>query len=282
MLDTVFSFIWDQMIRVIWDTRGYLFWLLMVSLFCFMLERIWPWRREQKVLRNQLGQDVFWLFFNGHYAGIVIAFIASNFVQQLNQLFQAINIPPPESIALLANQPLWLQFIILLVAKDFFEWVVHNLLHAVPWLWEFHKLHHSIEELDWIGNFRFHWMETVIYKSFTYFPLVVLGVDGRVILWIAIVSTLIGHLNHSNLKISWGPLRYVINSPRMHVWHHDVELHKKSYGQNFAIIFSLWDWIFGTAYMPEGQPQRLGFRGMEHFPRKLIARLIYPFGSSKT
>ena len=106
----------------------------------------------------------------------------------------------------------------------------------------------------------------------------VLVIDGQVVLWRAIFSTLIGHLNHSNLKIGWGPLGYLINSPRMHVWHHDVVLHGKS-GQNFAIIFSLWDWLFGSAYLPEDEQQqaRLGFSEIESFPRGLLGRLLYPF-----
>lgn len=213
------------MLNIIWDTRGYFFWLLMVSLFCWSVERLAPWRKEQKAFRKGIWQDFFWLIFNGHYAGVLLAFITSWLIQQMNTLLTGWQVPPPESIRLLSDSPLWVQFGVFLVLKDFLEWDVHNFLHRVPWLWEFHKLHHSIEELDWIGNMRFHWMESVIYKTFTYLPLVMLGVNGTVILWIAIVSTLIGHLNHSNLRIDWGILRYIINSPRMHVWHHDIVLH---------------------------------------------------------
>jgi len=99
-----------------------------------------------------------------------------------------------------------------------------------------------------------------------------------VILWVAVFSTLIGHLNHANLRISWGRLRYLFDSPRMHVWHHDVVLHGRG-GQNFGVVFSLWDWLFGTVYWPDGeeQPARLGFKGMERFPRGLIGRLVFPF-----
>jgi sterol desaturase/sphingolipid hydroxylase (fatty acid hydroxylase superfamily) len=178
------------------------------------------------------------------------------------------------------------QFVAFFLLKDFLEWGVHNLLHRVPWLWEFHKVHHSIEELDWIGNFRFHWMEIAVYKGLTYFPLVILGADGRVILAIAVVGTLIGHLNHSNLNLSWGPLRYLLNSPRMHVWHHDRDWpadHPQ--GVNFAICLSVWDWLFGTAYWPtleqspEQQPRRRGFQGDERFPRSLAGRFFYPLSS---
>ena len=263
------------MLNVIWDTRQYFFWLLVISLTCLVLERLFPWRREQRALRRQFSQDLFWLLFNGHYAGILIAFVVGWLLQQFIAAIPGIAIPPPEQIRLLGSRPLWLQFLLFLVFKDLLEWGVHNLLHRVSWLWSFHKLHHSIEELDWIGNMRFHWMEIAVYKSLTYLPLVMLGVDGCVILWVAIANTLIGHLNHANLHISWGPLRYLLNSPGMHVWHHEL-IPRGEHGVNFAVVFSLWDWIFGTAHMPSGQPARLGFHDMDAFPSGLLGRLLYP------
>ncbi len=255
----------------------YYFWLAAISLFAFALERLRPWRRQQKVLRKGIWQDLFWLVFNGHYVGVMVAIVSGKLLALLNGFLYSRGWPVPESLALMQDTPLWLQFVVFLVVKDFIEWNIHRMLHIVPWLWEFHKLHHSIEELDWIGNMRFHWMEVVVYKSISYFPLAVLGVNTHVIFLIAIVNTLIGHLNHANVPISWGPLRYLLNSPKMHVWHHDVLLRGKG-GQNFGITLSVWDWLFGTAYMPEeGQPERLGFEGMERYPRSLLARLFYPF-----
>jgi sterol desaturase/sphingolipid hydroxylase (fatty acid hydroxylase superfamily)/rhodanese-related sulfurtransferase len=266
------------MLQVLWDTRNYFFWLMLVSLACCVLERLWPWRQKQRALRPQIGQDLFWLVFNGHYAGIALAFVGGWALSRAGLLLDHWPLSSPESLQLLKSLPLWLQFIFFLVFKDLLEWLVHNLLHRVSWLWQFHKLHHSIEALDWIGNMRFHWMEIVVYKSLTYLPLVILGIDGRVILWVAIFGTVIGHLNHSNLNISWGPLRYVLNSPRMHVWHHDLVLHGR-HGQNFAIIFSLWDWLFRTAFMPStaAQPEQLGFDDIDTFPKSLWRRLLFPF-----
>jgi sterol desaturase/sphingolipid hydroxylase (fatty acid hydroxylase superfamily) len=267
------------MIQILWDTRGYFFWLLMVSLAVMILERLAPWRPRQKLLRKQFGQDLVWLIFNGHYAGIAIAtagtyLLDKSFPHALDGV---------RSANLIADAPLAVQFGVVFVLKDLLEWGVHNLLHRVPWLWEFHKLHHSIEELDWIGNFRFHWMEIVVYRSLTYLPIVALGVPGRVVLWIAIAGTVIGHLNHSNLNLTWGPLRYLFNSPRMHVWHHMYTLPPgRNGGVNFGITLSLWDWLFGTSYWPDEQhaptqqPDRLGFPGIERYPRGLIGRLLYP------
>jgi sterol desaturase/sphingolipid hydroxylase (fatty acid hydroxylase superfamily) len=268
-------------IQIIWDTRGYFFWLLAVSAFCWLLERIMPWRPQQKAWRDQIGQDFFWLVFNGHYAGVLLAALAGWAIHSLSHLWGE-RLPSLAHIKLLNGSSLWVQFLIFLLVKDFLEWCIHNLLHRVPWLWEFHKLHHSITELDWIGNMRFHWMEIVLYRGLTYLPLFLLGVDRRVILWIAVFSTLIGHLNHSNVDLDWGIFRWVLNSPRLHVWHHDVVNHKRS-GQNFGIIFSLWDFLFGTVYLPaRQQPEHLGFEGMERFPKGLLQRLVYPFWKRRT
>ena len=269
------------MLSVLWDTRNYFFWLAVVSLICWLLERVVPWRREQKAFRKQIWQDFFWLAFNGHYAGIAVAFVAAWVIDRAVGALGGWPYPTPESVELIAAQPLWIQFIAFLVLKDLFEYGVHNLLHRVPWLWEFHKLHHSITELDWIGNMRFHWMEIVVYKGLTYLPLIALGIDGEVILWVAVVGTLIGHLNHSNLNFGWGPLTKVVNSPRFHVWHHDIVSHGRA-GQNFGIVFCAWDWLFRTAYRPAAeQPQQLGFEGMGSFPAPLVLRFIYPFWKAK-
>ena len=120
-------------------------------------------------------------------------------------------------------------------------------------------------------------MEILIYRTGKYFPLVILGVQPAIILIIAIIATLIGHLNHSNIKADYGILRFILNSPRFHIWHHDKILHGKG-GQNFAIVFSIWDWLFKTAYYPndEEQPEVLGFAGMVEFPQGLPARFFYP------
>ncbi len=251
----------------------YAFWLLVISVFCFGLERLFPWRQEQRAFRKGFAQDLFWLAFNGHILGVLLwqggtwLWATLGVAELLGRL---------EGVRLLATAPLFVQFLVLLVGKDFLDWNVHRLLHRVGALWRFHKVHHTIEALDWIGNFRFHWVEVLVYRSLTYLPLSLLGVDGRAVFAMALVTTLIGHLNHSNLNLSWGPLGYVLNSPRFHVWHHDVIV-RGGHGRNFAVVFSAWDWLFRTAEQPPGQPAKLGFEGMETFPKSLPARLFYPF-----
>lgn len=266
------------MLQILWDTRGYFFWLLVISILCAVAERIKPWRAGQKLFRREFLHDLFWLFFNGHYFGVLFALVTAHLARWFFPVIERL-----EAWNLLAAWPLVAQALVYFVAKDFLDWCVHNLLHRVPALWEFHKLHHSITEMDWIGNFRFHWMEIVVYQGLTYLPLVILGVDGSVLFAVAITATLIGHLNHSNLNLTWGPLRYVFNSSRMHIWHHMHDFPPShARGLNFGISLSVWDWIFDTAYWPnrnespQQQPEALGFPGMERMPRSLLGRFLSP------
>ena len=159
-----------------------------------------------------------------------------------------------------------LQFAVFLLVSDFLQWCVHNLLHRVPFLWPLHKVHHSIHTMDWLGAFRFHWGEVVVYRSLLYVPLLWLGGDPGPLFAVAVFSTFWGHFNHSNMDVRLGPLGYVFNSPRMHLWHHDAS-DEGGVAKNFGIVLSLWDFLFGTAYWPrERPPRRIGYPGDEEMP----------------
>jgi sterol desaturase/sphingolipid hydroxylase (fatty acid hydroxylase superfamily) len=134
---------------------------------------------------------------------------------------------------------------------------VHNVLHRVPALWEFHKVHHSTVEMDWLSNWRFHWLEIVVYQTVLYLPATLIGFSSAAAFGCAVISTTLGHFAHANLRWRVGPLRYFINSPEMHVWHH-VHPECGPQNRNFGISLSLWDWMFRTAYLPDRDPERLG------------------------
>lgn len=171
--------------------------------------------------------------------------------------------------------PFIVQIIAGLLIIDFLEYWLHRLLHTSNLLWQIHKLHHSIKDMDWIGNMRFHPFEIIYYKYLKYLPLLFLGFSAEIYLWTGVFSLGIGYLNHANLKWNYGLLRYLLNSPRMHIFHHDKINHFK-YGQNFAVVFSLWDFIFKTAFMPDGQPEELGFKGDKNFPTKVHMQFLSP------
>ncbi|MEO5961325.1 MAG: sterol desaturase family protein [Opitutaceae bacterium] len=260
----------------------YYFWLLVVSAVVFLLERVFPWRRGQEVIRADLPQDLFWMVFNTQYLSWMLAVIAVYFVSAFDAAFLHLGIPTPQSLRLISDWSPWLQFAVFFLIQDFLEWNIHRWLHTVPWLWNFHKLHHSIEQLDWATAFRAHWGEVIIYKTLLYVPLVILGVKDGVIFAIVVCSLLIQELSHANVRWDWGPLRVIVSSPRFHAWHHDVELHGKG-GQNFGVSLTVWDWIFGTAYWPKHveSPKQFGL-GESRYPRGLWQRLYHPFVRSQS
>lgn len=240
--------------------------LALISVGVAALERLFPARPAQRALRPGLLSDLVYLVFNGHYLGVAIAWVAARAIDPwLAGRFE---------LDLASGWPLLVQAGVAVVGLDFVQWCVHNLLHRVPWLWRLHQVHHSVRdgEMDWIVAFRFHWAEVVVYKVFQYLPLALMGFAGEA-LWIhAVFGTLIGHLNHANLPWDYGPLRWVLNNPRMHLWHHDYHIPNR----NFGIIFSAWDWIFRTAYLPDRPPERIGFPGEEAMPVGFLGRTFWP------
>lgn len=254
------------------------FWLLLISAFVFTLERVFARDPKQEIVRDDFVQDLFWMVFNTQYVSWMLAIAGVHLARWLNTALFHFHLPALETLGLISHWSLALQFVVFFLLKDFLEWNIHRVLHRVPWLWELHKLHHSSERLDWLAAFRSHWGEMVIYKFVIYLPLVVLGVDDRVVFAILVFSLLMQELVHANLDWDWGPLRYVLNSPRLHAWHHSVEMHGHG-GQNFGITLAVWDWIFRTAYWPADKrpPAQLGFSGMHDYPRTVWARFWNPF-----
>jgi sterol desaturase/sphingolipid hydroxylase (fatty acid hydroxylase superfamily) len=175
----------------------------------------------------------------------------------------------------ISSWPKWLQLLLLFILADFIQWTVHILLHRVPWLWEFHKVHHSVKEMGFAAHLRFHWMEKIIYNTIQYIPLAMIGFGLLDFFFVHIIALLIGHLNHANLGIDYGPFRYILNNPKMHIWHHAKKMPNK-YGVNYGISLSLWDYLFGTAHAPsDGRDIEIGFDGEEDFPQTLGGQLFH-------
>ncbi|MBI4821489.1 MAG: sterol desaturase family protein [Deltaproteobacteria bacterium] len=252
--------------------------LAVLSGLVLVAEALRPWRRSQPQLRRGLVSDLLHLVFNGHYLGLAIFFVSSKYIiPAIDGPLSTIGLHSWVYLGAAASWPPWAQAVTALVVLDFIQWWIHRLLHAVPWLWTFHKVHHSVVdgEMDWIVSFRFHWFEAVLYKGLQYFPMAFFGFSGEAMMVQAAIGTLVGHLNHSNLDLGHGPWRYLFNSPRMHIWHHDYDI-ADGRVKNFGIVFSAWDWLFGTAHLPDQPPRAIGFEGVERLPRQFFGRLLWP------
>lgn len=247
--------------------------LVAASLLFLLLERALP-AREQRVLRDGWAKDLFYLFFNGHFYALVFGGVVAAFAARTRESLAALSLLPEHG--LLDGAPFALAFVVYLVVSDFLQWCVHNLLHRLPILWTFHQVHHSITTMDWAGNFRFHWVELVVYRSLLYVPLLFLGGAPEALLAAWVLATAWGHFNHANVRLRLGPLGCVLNSPAMHLWHHDKSSEGGAF-KNYGVVLSLWDFLFGTAYWPRARaPRRLGYPGMERLPDDLARQLVWP------
>ncbi len=250
--------------------HNYFYWLLGVSLFFMALEWIAPWRPYQAKFRKDFWLDAFYMFFNFFLFSLIIYNAASDvFVNLFKDFLHTIGIT---NLTLLPVErlPVWSHLLIGFVVRDFVQWQTHRLLHRVPWLWHYHKVHHSVEQMGFAAHLRYHWMENVVYRTIEYIPLAMIGIGLNDFFVIHIFTLAVGHFNHSNIKLPLGPLKYIFNNPQMHIWHHAHHMPKSHpYGINFGITLSLWDYLFGTAHLPhDGRDIKLGFDGIEQFPSK--------------
>ena len=255
------------------------FWaLIIISLLVALLEYLFPWRREQPFFRREFWLDVFYMFFN--------FFIFSIFFTSWIALFtlggvEALTGSDPQQWRLvdLSHLPLALQLPLFFIILDFLQWWGHRLLHRVPLLWEFHKVHHSVREMSFPAHLRYHWVENLFYVPLKFLGVTLFfGMPPELAFIVHYLSISIGHLNHANVRLTWGPLKYIFNNPVMHLWHHARHLPKERWGGvNFGLSLSLWDYIFKTAYIPEEDGTiPLGFPRVEEFPKGFIAQELYP------
>lgn len=276
------SYLWNEITfnytyKPWWE--NYFWMLVLISVFFLLLEWVKPWRKDQPKFRKDFWLDFFYMFFNFFLFSLIFYNALSDvFVNAFNDflgLFGLKNI-----IAIQIDQ--WsrgAQLLTLFILRDFIHWWVHRLLHRSDFLWEFHKVHHSVEQMGFAAHLRFHWMETIVYRTIEYIPLAMIGFGIDDFFIVHIIALAIGHWNHANFRMNIGPLKYVFNNPEMHIWHHAKDLPKsKRYGVNFGISLSIWDYLFKTNYIPsDGRDVKLGFPDSEHFPKSFRSHLIYGF-----
>ena len=191
----------------------------------------------------------------GVYAGLV------KYFAQGEALLYGINADTPNNIFFTIS---FVYMFVAICATDFFSYCLHYLQHKNPFLWEFHKVHHSAEVMHPLSNYREHPFDNLLYAVgtggvlglmagifqilFGYVPQMpqIIGVSG-----IYFLFNILGYnLRHSHIWLRWpGKLSYLFGSPAHHQVHHSY--HPDHINKNFAFIFPWWDAIFGTMAMPE-------------------------------
>ena len=259
-------------------TRNYFWGLIVISLIVWGLEILFPWRKQQALIRKDFFLDGFYMFFN--------FFIFSIFISGLYKIISKVAVDEfqilPSSIAVINLSTLspLVQLLLFFVVLDFVQWVTHILMHRFSFLWKFHKVHHSVKEMGFAAHLRYHWMENIAYKPLKVIALMLIGGFQPEQAFIVHFMTIsIGHLNHSNIKIDYGPFKYIFNNPIMHLYHHAKGLPANfNVGVNFAISLSIWDYIFKTNYVPiPDKDVVLGYENDHQMPSSFLGQIFYGF-----
>ncbi|MEZ4316463.1 MAG: creatininase family protein [Myxococcota bacterium] len=181
--------------------------------------------------------------------------------------------------------------VVFVVVTDLAVWLAHYAQHRIPVLWAFHKVHHAAEHLTPLTVFRQHPVDLLLagvlgsvlggaaYGAFEWVsPDPPTGIDlfG---LNVVLVAFYAGgyHLRHSHVWLSFGPLDRVFVSPAMHQIHHSAA--PEHHGRNLGLTFSVWDQLFGTAWIPEREERlRFGIGPEGERFRTAVDFWVAPFG----
>lgn len=269
------SYLYNEVLNPHWG--NYFYWLLVVSFVFFMIELVVPWRAKQKIIRKDFWLDFFYMFFNFFIFSLILYNAVSMvFVELFKDFLLKFGIQNLVAIHI-ADWAVPAQLFMLFILRDFIQWNIHRLLHKVNFLWEIHKVHHSVKEMGFAAHLRYHFMENVVYRFLEYIPLAMIGFGIDDFFLVHLFTLSVGHFNHSNININLGFLKYIFNNPQMHLWHHAKEIPNKT-GVNFGLTLSIWDYIFGTAYQPYNDPYlELGFEDVDSFPQSFIDQQLHPF-----
>ena len=261
--------------------ENYFYGLIIISIVVWGLEVIFPWRKNQPLFRKDFWLDTFYMFFNFFLLNLIVLTALSNSAAVIfNDVLEIVGVSLSNFQLIEINTLSFpIRIFTFFIVVDFVQWWTHRLLHRFEFLWNFHKVHHSVKQMGFAAHLRYHWMEPVVYNSLRYIPLAIIGgFSAQDVAFVHFFNITIGHLNHANINWDYGWLKYILNNPKMHIWHHSKELpEERKFGVNFGLTLSIWDYLFKTNYIPHsGRDIEIGFTGDENFPKDFLSQEMYP------
>lgn len=226
------------------------------------LERVFPYQ-PQKLLRPGFFTDLIaYGLLQSYLLGFAISAVVAYADRQVGW----------SRLGLVGHWPVLGQLAFFLVTHDFYIYWFHRLQHRSRLLWRTHEAHHSVDDVDWLAGTRSHALEIMINQTIEFLPMVLLGAAPEVLLMKATLDAVWGMYIHSNLDVRASRLQRVLNGPQMHRWHHATDLPPP--GKNFSTKLAVWDWLFGTAYLPEHKPTGYGISDQSYPKHGLLAYLL--------
>lgn len=287
MLGTVLSFLAGKIVKLVlspgtFSLASLLSALTVATLFLGLKRRGKPLRLRvlaralfpRRLRKSRSARaDVAFFFFSFFLVGILFGWTVLSFHvvdHTTNELLGATFGTQPARFS--GRAAATLMTIVLFVAYEFGYWIDHYLSHNVPFLWEFHKVHHTAEVLSPLTNFRVHPVDTIVFNNVLALVMGMAGglahyllgrgaapftvADSNVI--VLAFFFLVGHLQHSHFWIAftgiWGR---IILSPAHHQIHHSTD--SAHFNKNLGSFLAVFDWMFGTLHLPSKTRQKLDF-----------------------
>jgi sterol desaturase/sphingolipid hydroxylase (fatty acid hydroxylase superfamily) len=233
------------------------------------IERLFPRNHEQAIFREEWREDLFYYLVSSMMvqALTVLAFLPANTILALTSISSIRH--------WVASLPFSVQLLAIMFLTDLVQYWLHRMFHRVPFLWNFHAVHHSARAMDWMAGARMHFLEIIVLRGTTVIPMIVLGFSETAmhayILLVYIYSTFI----HANVGWRLRGIEPLLVTPRFHHWHHGIE--REAIDINFAIHFPFLDRLFGTHYLPGDKwPAGYGIAG-HPVPHGYLAQFQHPF-----
>lgn len=247
-------------------------WLAVLVVIFVPLERFFA-VYAHKTLRRGLGVDLCYYFINSLLPALILSLPVALLGWSVRQIV------PAGVFASVALLPFWARAVAGFVVGEIGYYWGHRWSHEIPFLWRFHAVHHSAEELDFLINTRAHPLDMVFGHFCAIVPIYVLGLAGptqatggsALPVLVTLIGTLWGFFIHANLRWRLGPLEWLISTPKFHHWHHTKT---GAIDRNYASTLPWLDRIFGTHHLPREWPEAYGIEAP--MPTTLFAQLRYP------
>jgi sterol desaturase/sphingolipid hydroxylase (fatty acid hydroxylase superfamily) len=243
--------------------------LLLYSAVFIPLERLFALRTSQHVFRRQWVVDLTYFFINS----LLIEILTILTLKPALIFFDWARVDSVS--ATVGSLPLVVAVPALLLVADFTQFWVHRMFHAVPFLWPFHAIHHSVEEMDWLAGSRLHLVDVVVTRGLTYVPIFVLGFSQQALTVYVFIVAAQATFIHANVRWEFRAVRRILATPGFHHWHHSAE--REAIDKNFAVHTPIWDILFGTYYLPDRWPSAYGLCSRRNVPARWVTQLLYPF-----
>ena len=243
--------------------------LFLMAVIFIPIEMVFPKRPDQKKFHVEWRTDLTY-FVVSH---LLIQFFGAITKQPATLFFGWMGLS--EFQKTINSLPFLVELFIAFFVADLFQYWTHRFFHSHLFLWRFHSIHHSTENMDWLAGSRTHFVDIFVTRSMAFIPLYIFGFSTLTfnvyIIFMAIHAVLI----HANTRIEFGFIKHIFATPQYHHWHHCVE--SEHYGKNFATIFPFIDRMFGTHYLPEKVwPSATGV-SEANYPKGYLKQAIHPF-----